>query len=57
LRPILKASLAMIIGLMPYASSARALIGGLLVSAVLTVFLVPAFLLRAPVTCASQIAG
>jgi multidrug efflux pump subunit AcrB len=53
LRPILMTSLATIIGLMPmalklgegsesYAPLARALIGGLLVSVVLTVFLVPA---------------
>ncbi len=55
LRPILMTSLATIIGLMPmamklgegseaYAPLARALIGGLLVSVVLTVFLVPACL-------------
>ncbi len=53
LRPILMTSLATIIGLMPmalklgegsesYAPLARALIGGLLVSALFTVFLVPA---------------
>jgi len=53
LRPILMTSLATIIGLMPmalklgegsesYAPLARALVGGLLVSVVLTVFLVPA---------------
>jgi multidrug efflux pump subunit AcrB len=53
LRPILMTSLATIIGLMPmamklgegsesYAPLARALIGGLLVSVMLTVFLVPA---------------
>jgi len=53
LRPILMTSLATIIGLMPmamklgegseaYAPLARALIGGLLVSVLLTVFLVPA---------------
>src|ERR1700734_1582885 len=53
LRPILMTSLATIIGLMPmalklgegsesYAPLARALIGGLLVSVVFTVFLVPA---------------
>ncbi len=53
LRPILMTSLATIIGLMPmamklgegsesYAPLARALIGGLLVSVILTVFLVPA---------------
>jgi len=53
LRPILMTSLATIIGLMPmamklgegsesYAPLARALIGGLLVSVALTVFLVPA---------------
>lgn len=53
LRPILMTSLATIIGLMPmpmklgeggesYAPLARALIGGLLASVILTVFLVPA---------------
>jgi multidrug efflux pump subunit AcrB len=53
LRPILMTSLATIIGLLPmalklgegsesYAPLARALIGGLLASVVLTVFLVPA---------------
>jgi multidrug efflux pump subunit AcrB len=53
LRPILMTSLATIIGLMPmamklgegsesYAPLARALVGGLLVSVALTVFLVPA---------------
>jgi multidrug efflux pump subunit AcrB len=53
LRPILMTSLATIIGLLPmamklgegsesYAPLARALIGGLLVSVVFTVFLVPA---------------
>jgi multidrug efflux pump subunit AcrB len=53
LRPILMTSLATIIGLMPmalklgegsesYAPLARALIGGLLVSVLFTVFLVPA---------------
>ena len=53
LRPILMTSLATIIGLLPmamklgegseaYAPLARALIGGLLASAALTVFLVPA---------------
>jgi multidrug efflux pump subunit AcrB len=53
LRPVLMTSLATIIGLMPmalklgegsesYAPLARALIGGLLVSVILTVFLVPA---------------
>ena len=58
LRPILMTSLATIIGLMPmalklgegsesYAPLARALIGGLLVSVVFTVFLVPAGFLLA----------
>ena len=53
LRPILMTSLATIIGLMPmalklgtgseaYAPLARAIIGGLIVSVVLTVFVVPA---------------
>jgi multidrug efflux pump subunit AcrB len=53
LRPVLMTSLATIIGLLPmalkvgegsesYAPLARALIGGLLVSVTLTVFLVPA---------------
>ena len=53
LRPILMTSLATIIGLLPmalklgtgseaYAPLARAIIGGLLVSVVLTVFIVPA---------------
>ena len=53
LRPILMTSLATIIGLMPmalklgtgseaYAPLARAIIGGLIVSVVLTVFIVPA---------------
>jgi multidrug efflux pump subunit AcrB len=58
LRPILMTSLATIIGLLPmamklgegsesYAPLARALVGGLLVSVVLTVFLVPAGFLLA----------
>ena len=53
LRPILMTSLATIIGLVPmalklgtgseaYAPLARAIIGGLMVSVVLTVFIVPA---------------
>ena len=53
LRPILMTSLATIIGLLPmalklgvgseaYAPLARAIIGGLMVSVVLTVFIVPA---------------
>ena len=53
LRPILMTSLATIIGLLPmalklgtgseaYAPLARAIIGGLMVSVVLTVFVVPA---------------
>ena len=53
LRPILMTSLATVIGLMPmalklgtgseaYAPLARAIIGGLIVSVMLTVFIVPA---------------